>query len=63
MARKKQQVEEQAQQTVIEGATREEVYKLSAEYVRGLAEGTSWLRSAVEHRDGCFRQTITVINS
>ncbi len=61
MAKRKKTAVEQPQQTILEAKSREEIYRKSEEFIAQLPEGTSWMRSCVEHRDGCFYQAITTI--
>jgi len=48
-------------QTVIEGTSREEVYQKAEELVAAIPEGTKWTRSIVEHNQGHFSQTYSLI--
>lgn len=47
--------------TTIEGESREEVYQKADALVAGIPERTEWTRTIVEHNQGHFAQTYSLI--
>lgn len=47
--------------TIIEGESREEVYQKAEALVAAIPAGTKWTRSIVEHNQGQFSQTYSLI--